>query len=70
MKEVIEREVTGLFRSLTRYYGISTSQMAYVYADDELWYRGESIENTMTEAEKRCLEHAIGETLNRRLTTI
>lgn len=70
MKEVVEKEVTSLFRSLMYRYGLTSSQFAYVFEDGELFYRGNPIENTMTEAERRCLEHAIGETLNRRLTTI
>lgn len=70
MKEVVEKEVTSLFRSLMYRYGLTSSQFAYVFEDGELWYRGNPIENTMTEDERRCLEHAVGETLNRRLTTI
>jgi hypothetical protein len=68
MQEVVEKEVTNLFRSLTMRYGIATSQFAYEYTGGELWYRGNPIENSMTENERRCLEHAVGEVLNRRLT--
>lgn len=70
VQKAVEREVTNLYRSLMYKYGIATSAFAYVYEGGELWYRGNPIENTMTEGERRCLEHALGETLNRRLCQV
>jgi hypothetical protein len=54
VQKAVEREVTNLYRSLMYKYGITTSAFAYVFEGGE----------------RRCLEHALGETLNSRLCQV